>query len=265
MGAFDNTEKAKIDNSKTHDLKVILLDVDNTLLDFNRCAEVSMQKTFTHFGMTFDAGILPLFTEVNNHLWGEIEKGLLTKEGLYKVRWDMVFEHIEEVRGVNPAKIGSTTIAGIDFEKIFLSHLATASEKVDGAQELLDFLSKKYILCVASNAPYKQQTSRLQGAGLLHYFDKLFISEQIGYAKPSNKFFEACMAELPGVLPNEVIIIGDSLHADISGGINHGMLTCWFDRDGLLYDITTRSADNNSIAPPADYVVHALSEIIDIL
>ena len=55
--------------------------------------------------------------------------------------------------------------------------------------ELLKYLHGKYILCVASNGPYMQQVNRLKISGMLPYFSDLFISEEIGSSKPSEKFF----------------------------------------------------------------------------
>lgn len=264
-----------------HPIKAILIDVDNTLLDFNKCAEFSMCQTFEHFGMKFDHSMFSHFLDINNYLWGEIEQGRLTKDELYKIRWDMIFKRIEEVSGVNPAAATGDTdvgiaytgtadndtadiISGAQFEKIFLEYLASGSEPVDGAHRLLEYLSEKYIVCIASNAPYEQQVKRLQSADMLHYIDKLFISEQIGYAKPSKKFFDACMAQLPGISPKETVIIGDSLTADIGGGIEYGLTTCWFNHSRLSPEHSAqlnRFDKFGQTALQADYIVNSLDEI----
>ena len=59
------------------------------------------------------------------------------------------------------------------------------------------------------------QRSRLQVAGILHYFSDLFVSDDIGAEKPSEAFFEEAMRR-SGVAPNEVLFIGDSLQADMT-------------------------------------------------
>ena len=65
-------------------------------------------------------------------------------------------------------------------------------------------------------------------AGLLPYFDHVFISESLGYRKPEKAFFDACRAFLPDVAADECMMIGDSLTADITGGKNAGMKTIWY-------------------------------------
>ena len=39
------------------------------------------------------------------------------------------------------------------------------------------------------------------------------------------------MCELPHLKPSETVIIGDSLSADIIGGINYGLKSCWYNPD----------------------------------
>ena len=86
------------------------------------------------------------------------------------------------------------------------------------------------MLCAASNGPYLQQLNRLEKAGMIDYFAHCFVSEQLGAEKPSQRFFDGCFAKLPGTLPEETMIIGDSLTADMAGGRQAGMHTCWYDR-----------------------------------
>ncbi|MGN0203768.1 MAG: HAD-IA family hydrolase, partial [Coprococcus sp.] len=141
------------------------------------------------------------------------------------------------------------------FERIFLKYLRDAHESVDGAMELLSYLSGKYTVCIASNAPYDQQLHRLKQAGMLPYIQYLFISEKVGYPKPGRRFFDYCFSRLKTIQPKEAIIIGDSMTADIAGGIEYGMKTCWYNHDGAAVPDS----------PKADYVVTALEQIRNIL
>ena len=100
-----------------------------------------------------------------------------------------------------------------------------------------------------------QQVNRLRRAGMLDAFERLFISGQLGAEKPSRVFFDRCLAQLPGVRPEQCLMIGDSLTADIAGGRAAGMRTCWFD-----------PADHGAAMPPqADWRITRLEELLDIL
>lgn len=200
-------------------IKAVFLDIDNTLLDFNACSRLSMEKAFTECGLPFEPKMYDVFKEVNDGLWRQIEKGTLTRKQLHATRFQLVLERL----GLNGD--------GAGIETHFLDHLATDAIPIEGARELLAYLSEKYVLCIASNAPYEQQLKRLTGVNMLSYFQKHFISEKMGVAKPSKDYFDRCFAELPGIMPGETIIIGDSVTADIRGGKAYGMHTCWYDHE----------------------------------
>ena len=90
---------------------------------------------------------------------------------------------------------------------------------------------------------------------MLDAFERLFISGQMGAEKPSRVFFDRCLAQLPGVRPEQCLMIGDSLTADIAGGRAVGMRTCWFD-----------PADRGAAMPPqAAWRITRLEELFDIL
>lgn len=198
-------------------IKAVFLDIDNTLLDFNACSRLSMEKAFRECGLPFEADMYATFKTVNDGLWRQIEKNTITREQLHATRFNLVLEHL------------GLSGDGKAIETRFLEHLATDAIPIDGARELLTYLSGKHMLCIASNAPYEQQLKRLTGVDMLRYFDKYFISEKMGVAKPAKAYFDRCFAELPDLSPHETVMIGDSVTADIRGAADYGIHTCWYD------------------------------------
>ena len=79
---------------------------------------------------------------------------------------------------------------------------------------------------LCSNGTAKVQAGRIASAGIAGYFEKIFISEDIGHDKPSREYFDACCAQIPGYDPRYAIMVGDSLTSDILGGINAKIRTC---------------------------------------
>ena len=219
-------------------IKAVFIDIDNTLLDFNKCALWSMQKAFNDYGLSFENSMFDTFNIINNRLWLRIEKGELTKEELYACRWNMIFALIR------------IDVDGVEFENVFYSYLTESAEPVDGALDLLKYLHGKYLVCAASNASYAQQIKRLNNAGMTEYLDRIFISEQIGFSKPQKEFFERCFEKISPIVPPETVMIGDSLTADIEGGASFGMKTCWYN-----HNLTNESSDL------PDFTVCSLSEI----
>ena len=88
-------------------------------------------------------------------------------------------------------------------------------------------LHQKYRLFLASNGNASVQKGRMTSANLYRFFEKVFVSQEIGHNKPSRAYFEGCFSQIPGFDPKRAMIVGDSLSSDILGGINAGIKTCW--------------------------------------
>ena len=224
-------------------ITTVFIDIDNTLLDFDVCATYAMSKGLEKYGKHYENGLFECFKKINDNLWRRIEDGTLTKDGLKKIRWNLVFD-----------AFGIKGIDGPEFEEIFHDFLAVSAEPVSGAHELLTNLYGKYKLFATSNGPFKQQRFRLKKAGMLKYFKHVFVSEQAGAMKPTKEFFDYCTSRLAVSSPDEIVLIGDSLTADINGGKNYNMKTIWFDFARL-----------NIADGEWDYAVKELSEIKNIL
>ena len=210
-------------------IKVIFIDIDDTLLDFRKGAEQAIKMNCAEYGVPYSERLLSVFFESNAELWSEIEKGTLTKPELYKKRWPLIFSRL----GIEYARSDL-------FEESYRANFASIAIPVDGAAEMLSELSKEYRLFVASNSSYDMQISRLSSVGMLQYFDGVFVSEKIGYFKPSVEFFEQCLRNVGDCEKSELLMLGDSLTADISGGKAFGIKTCYFDRqyaNSAKYDV----------------------------
>jgi putative hydrolase of the HAD superfamily len=71
----------------------------------------------------------------------------------------------------------------------------------------------------------------LSGLGIAEYFDGVFVSSSVGYAKPDRRIFEAALDE-HGLGPAEAAHVGDSEANDIAGAANAGLKGILIDRDG---------------------------------
>ena len=218
-------------------ITTIFIDIDNTLLDFDKCAYLSMKSAFEDCGLPFENSMFDTFERINLSLWHRLEEKIITKEQLFKIRWSTGLGLIYD---------------GIEMEKRFKHYLYTYAVTIEGAEELLKHLSSKYKVYATSNATYDQQISRLKNAGFDKYFDGYFISERAGAEKPSKEFFDYCFKNIPDFKKEETIIVGDSISADIIGGKNVGITTVWFNIKG-----------ETSSLP--DYEIHALPELKDLL
>jgi len=200
----------------------VFIDIDNTLLDFRKCSTQSLRQGFADFGLVWTEEFLTTFHTVNNGLWRQLETGeLKSRSELFEIRFDRVF-----------------AAAGIDcdgraFEKRFQQLLDESHEPVDGAMDALRYLAEKYTVCAASNSGYEHQYVRLRDAGMLPYLKEVFVSEDAGASKPDPAFFQWCLDRLEGVEKDEIVMIGDSLTADVAGAEAFGLRCCWFNFEGI--------------------------------
>lgn len=225
--------------------KVILIDIDNTVMDFDRCSERSMRLTCADWGIPYERGMFDAFKRYNDRRWQDIERGELTVARLFEIRWNEVF-----------ASLGVPMSDGPKFERDFHVYLNVSDIPEDGAKEALEYLSKKYRVFAASNSNKMKQAVRLEKTGMLGYFEKLFLSEDMGATKPSARFFDIIFNSLPDVAPAEAVMIGDSLTADISGAAAYGLRTVWYNKARRPYDASD---------PPADFVIEDMRDVKSIL
>ena len=90
------------------------------------------------------------------------------------------------------------------------------------------------------------------------WFGRIFVSSEIGAAKPSPAFFSVVLDGLQ-CLPAEIVMVGDSYDNDVRGARAAGLWTIWYDPAGdpapdHAHDHDARIADMNSLP----FVLHRL-------
>ncbi|MGN1183124.1 MAG: YjjG family noncanonical pyrimidine nucleotidase [Faecalibacillus sp.] len=197
-------------------VKIVLLDVDDTLLDFYQCSLLSLRKTFQACQLEFKDEYYPIFKEINDELWRQLERKEITKEELFSTRFQLIFDALGLKGDEQKAR------------NVFKEQLDDSYEVIPHAKDLLEYLSKEYHLYVVSNSSEKRQLNRLTKAGFIHYFRDIYTSEKMNAIKPEQAFFDACFQEMNYPDKNDVVLIGDSLTADIQGAIQYGIKPIWF-------------------------------------
>ena len=99
------------------------------------------------------------------------------------------------------------------------------------------------------------QKKKLERSGLDKIADNIFISEEVGYEKPSIHFFERVIAKAGIDDVNQAVIIGDSLTSDIQGGANAGIDTCWYNPKEEVNDTNLKPT----------YIIKNLHELCEIV
>lgn len=181
-------------------IKRVIFDVDDTLINFPDSYIDETKKILTKFGI--DASSVNLYETI-----GEYEE--LSKNKYYSK--ESLLEMINSSLNLN------LTNEFVDAFFEMYDKLITPLE--DGVIETLEYLKDKYELVVLSNWFTDSQKSRLKEAGILEYFNEVYGTDIIPM-KPNKECFLKVIGDLK---PEECVMIGDSLDADIKVPYEMGM------------------------------------------
>lgn len=218
-------------------LKTVFLDLDDTILDFTRAEAEALRRALMEADVLADDTVLARYHAINAAQWELLEEGVLTREQVLVGRFDILFEELDLVRSAR------------EVCERYEGYLEEGCWFIPGAEALLETLTPRYDLYLASNGAAQVQYRRLESAGIRRYFRGIFISQELGADKPSPAFFEKCFAAVPGFSKESAVIVGDSLTSDIRGGKNAGLRTCWFNpcgkpvRPGIVPDYEFTALD----------------------
>ncbi|MBK8699671.1 MAG: noncanonical pyrimidine nucleotidase, YjjG family [Saprospiraceae bacterium] len=228
--------------------KYLLFDADDTLFDFSSASHAAFHQFYKEFldktGKS-EPELYHYYKDANMMVWEEFEQGYISIETLKFKRFDLFYKLARITTRANPQEASA----------FYLKQLILQSTLLPQATDLLNQLSVKCSLSLITNGIAEVQHARIQKLGIRSSFKHIFISEEIGYSKPDKGFFDHVMNTLRLSEPAEILIIGDSLKADMAGAHNAGIDACWYNPKGLV----------NETSLPVTYEIRELSQILDIV
>lgn len=200
-------------------IKVILWDVDGTLLDFLAAEKRAIREGFASHGFgTCSDEMIEEYSAINRKYWEKMERGEITKSQVLLERFVEFFgnhglpvEKVEHFNDEYQVNLGNTVV----FHD-------------DGYEVVKALKEKGFRQYAATNGTFIAQDAKLTKSGLYDLFDGVFISEKIGVEKPNREFFDKALKEIGVLDRSSVVIVGDSLSSDIQGGNNAGIICCWY-------------------------------------
>ena len=202
---------------------IILLDVDDTLLDFQAAEACALRDTLTARNIPATDENVALYSRVNRSWWEKFERGECEKSALLWLRFEEFFSRL-----------------GVAFDPHAAQHeyhenLGNYAFLIPGAEALCrELKARGHKLYVVTNGTAHIQHRRFGASGLEAYMDGVFISEEMGTQKPAPEFFEKVFAALEWPDKENCIILGDSQSSDMLGGKNAGITTCWYNPKGEI-------------------------------
>jgi YjjG family noncanonical pyrimidine nucleotidase len=212
--------------------RAIIFDLDNTLLDYDKCELDAMQRTCRDHGLFLDQ------PEAWESFWHDY------RSCSYKYWTDFVnggnTKSIHEVlRFAFRDALASPDIEHSRLGEAYWAYFCHVIHWENGAEQLLSDIHSRYDLGMITNGISESQRKRLLAGGIHDRFRSIIISDEVGFRKPQREIFELALLELDAK-PHEVLFVGDSIEADYQGALRAGVDFCYYNRDGKPTPDTVR-------------------------
>jgi YjjG family noncanonical pyrimidine nucleotidase len=206
----------------------LLIDNDNTLMDFNAAERKALADTLTAWGIPADDATCQRYHEINDALWKALERGETTQKLLKVERFRQLL-----------AYLGREEHVAADIAADYATRLGDHADLLPGAADFIHAVHGKMKIALVSNGVSAIQRSRLALCPLTPLFDAIVISEEVGVAKPDPKLIEVALEMLGCTDKAQAVMMGDSASADIGAAVNAGVDSIFFSPKGKTCDQAT--------------------------
>jgi 2-haloacid dehalogenase len=201
--------------------RLILFDLDDTLLDFSRTQAVAFEAIVTRFEVVGEvAELYARYQTFSKDCWRRHEQGELSTELLRTERWRLTL-----------ASAGAQQLSHEELSEAYLDELPQHTFHVEGALEVCRALAEVVTVGVVTNGFESVQHRRLAASPLQQHVSFLLTSEAVGAPKPERAIFDRAL-ELGSATLEDTLMIGDNLGSDIAGANGVCMDSVWFNPGG---------------------------------
>nr|WP_299385705.1 YjjG family noncanonical pyrimidine nucleotidase [Allomuricauda sp.] len=221
----------------------IFFDLDHTLWDFERNSALTFKKILSENKVDVDLeAFLKVYVPINLNYWKLYREDRISKA-------ELRYQRLRKTFDATGAHVTDDQINLLAHQ--YIEHLSSFTHLFPDTVEILDYLEPKYKLHIITNGFHEIQEKKLKGANIHHYFQHVVNSEDAGVKKPHPGIFQLAL-DKARVAPENALMVGDSLEADIQGAQALGFQTLHF---------------NAHSEPPHDFcrMINTLGEIKSIL
>lgn len=200
----------------------VFFDLDHTLWDFEKNSAKAFEYIFKKREVNLDLeAFLEVYIPINLKYWRLFRNEQVTKSELRYKRLKEAFDILNYNANDELIDILSED---------YINNLSNYNYLFDGAVEILEYLQPKYKLHIITNGFETVQYKKMKNSNLIEFFETITTSECVGVKKPNPLIFEQAL-KVSNAKPENSIMVGDSLEADINGAKNVGMTPVFFNPD----------------------------------
>jgi HAD superfamily hydrolase (TIGR02253 family) len=206
-------------------IKVVLFDLDDTLIHFDDYWKASLMETIRRHPATksFDPDVLFERLREMNQVY----------EKLYHRQEISLrdFRNLRLIRALAGLNVEIDEHVADDFNAL---HQHISRHYMKANPELLQMLTRlrqTYALGVVTNGTSGWQRQKIEALGIQPLFSEeaVIISEEVGSEKPAPEIFREALARFR-VRPEEAVFVGDSWENDVKGPMRIGMKAIWYNK-----------------------------------
>lgn len=229
-------------------MKAVLFDIDDTLFSTTEFARNARARAVDAM---IDTGLEATHEEIS----AELQEVVREFGSNYSHHYDKLIQRLppHQKRDVNPALIVASGMAAYHDTKF------EDLRAFDDVKPFLAALGEARVRTgIITHGWTTKQSEKLIRLGLVPLLGPrhIFISEQVGISKPNPKLYQHALREM-GLLPGEVLYVGDNVAHDIVPPASIGMHTAWIRR-------AAREGQDIEAANP-EFIVDDFRELAEIL
>lgn len=200
-------------------MKAVFFDLDDTLYDQLWPFRMAFDSVFPGIN---NISIVDLFTksrEYSDRVFAQTESGEMTLAQMHRYRMVHAFHDLGRKISDDEAD---------EFQKVYKEHQYKIS-LIPEMKRILQYLYKKNIpLYITTNGPSAHQRSKINALDIGNWIpsEHIFISSEIGFAKPDKEYFDYVNAKTKTGSTHSYMI-GDSFANDIAGAVQAEWNAIW--------------------------------------
>ena len=200
---------------------VLLVDNDNTLMDFDAAERQALHQALVVHGLPTDDSVKQAYHEINDACWKALERRETTIPQMKKDRFRLLMEHL-----------GRNDDLYLTVAAYYAEHMGDYADLLPGALQLVQTLHGRMKLVLVSNGISRTQRRRLAISPITQYLDGIIVSEEVGVGKPDPRIVELGLEAVGCTDRSRAVFLGDSPSADIAAACAAGVDSIYLDRFG---------------------------------
>jgi putative hydrolase of the HAD superfamily len=229
-------------------VKAVLLDLDDTLLDYSGCAEQCWTEACAAGADALDqTRLLAELARARRWFWSDPERHRRERVDMVRA-WTTIVAHALEGCGAADARRAAAVAEDFAARRRALMRLFPE------ARAFLGTLRDRGLpLALVTNGDAREQRDKIERHGLAPFFDVILIEGEMGVGKPEAIVYRRALDALRVTAGPDVWMVGDNLEWDVAGSQRVGLRAAWIDRPGT-------GLPPDAVVRP-DRIVRALGEL----